>query len=210
MLTLFVLFQLRSVVAENLSAQGAPELSQVPNDGVDLAGMSRLLARQARPHERTRERGEMLVELLITTAILGIAVTAIFGTIWTSLRVADYHRKTVTADLVLRNFAEAMQQSTGTFQYVPCATLSGATAYPAYTPPAPNTSYVATITKIEYLNGYSATNEPTWQDSTAGCPSGGDKGLQRLGLKVDGPITDPNVRGVETVTIMKRNALGEQ
>ena len=188
-------------------------MGQVPHHGVDLAVMSRFLARPARPEEHTRERGEMLIELLITTAILGIAVTAIFGTIWTSLRVADYHRKTVTADLVLRNFAESMQQSTGRYQYIPCATLSGATAYPAYPEnPAtsPNPSYLATITKIEYLSGYSATNEPAWQDSTAGCPSGGDKGLQRLALKVDGPITDPNVRGVETVTIMKRNALGEQ
>jgi type II secretory pathway pseudopilin PulG len=198
------------VVAENISAQGAPELSQVRTDGVDLAVMSRLLARHARRDERTRESGEMLIELLITTAILGIAVVAVFGTIWTSLRVADYHRKTVTADLVLRNFAEAMQQSTGTFQYVPCATLSGPSAYPLYSTPAPNSSYLASVTKIEYLNGYSATNEPTWQDSTAGCPSGGDKGLQRLSLKVDGPITDPKIRGVESVTIMKRNALGEQ
>lgn len=185
-------------------------MGQVPLHGADLAVMSRFLARPARPEESTRERGEMLVELLITTAILGIAVVAVFGTIWTSLRVADYHRKTVTADLVLRNFAESMQQSTGTFQYVPCATLSGASAYATYSPPAPNSSYIATITKIEYLSGYTAANEPTWQDSTAGCPSGGDKGLQRLGLKVDGPITDPKVRGVESVTIMKRNALGEQ
>ncbi len=151
----------------------------------------------------------MLIELLITTAILGIAVVAIFGTIWTSLRVADYHRKTVTADVVLRNFAESLQQSTGTYQYVPCATVTGAKAYPAYFTPAPNSAYLATITKIEYLSGYSSTNEPTWTDSTAGCPAGGDKGVQRLSLKVDGPITDPKVRGVEKVTIIKRDARGE-
>lgn len=186
-------------------------MSQVPHRGVDLAVMSRFPARPARPDERTRERerGEMLIELLMTTAILGIAVVAVFGTIWTSLRVADYHRKTVTADLVLRNFAERMQESTGDYQYVPCATLSGADAYPAYDNPAPNTGYLATITKIEYLTGYSATDEPTWQDSTADCPSGGDQGLQRLGLKVDGPFADPKVRGIETVTIIKRDARGE-
>jgi type II secretory pathway pseudopilin PulG len=168
-----------------------------------------LLTRAPRLDDHPRERGEMLIELLITTAILGIAVVAIFGTIWTSLRVADYHRKTVTADLVLRNFAESMQQRTGTYQYVPCATLSGANAYPAYATPAPNSTYLATITKIEYLSGYSSTNEPTWTDSTAGCPPGGDQGVQRLSLKVDGPITDPKVRGVEKVTIIKRDARGE-
>ncbi|MGZ8805190.1 MAG: type IV pilus modification PilV family protein [Microbacterium sp.] len=171
--------------------------------------MSRFLRRDPRPDEHSRERGEMLVELLITTAILGIAVVAIFGTIWTSLRVADYHRKTTTADVVLRNYAESMQQSTGTFQYVECATLSGAGAYPLYSTPPPHSSYLASITKIEYLTGYSASNEPTWQNSTAGCPAGGDKGLQRLSLMVDGPITDPKVRGVEKVTIIKRDARGE-
>jgi type II secretory pathway pseudopilin PulG len=152
----------------------------------------------------------MLVELLITTAILGIAVVAVFGTIWTSLRVADYHRKTVTADVVLRNFAEELQQSTGANEYKPCATLTGASAYPTYESPAPNQNYIATITKLEYLTGYSGSSEPTWQDSTAGCPSGGDQGAQRLSLKVDGPITDPKVRGVERVTIIKRDARGEQ
>jgi type II secretory pathway pseudopilin PulG len=171
--------------------------------------MSRFPARPARPEEHTRERGEMLVELLVTVAILGIATVAVFGTIWTSLRVADYHRKTVTADLVLRNFAEKMQESTGAFQYKPCATLTGVNAYPGYSNPAPNSGYLATITKIEYLNGYTAASAPTWQDSTAGCPSGGDQGVQRLGLKVDGPIADPNIRGIETVTIIKRDARGE-
>ncbi len=172
--------------------------------------MSRFPARDARLHERTSERGELLVELLITTAILGIAVVAVFGTIWTSIRVADYHRKTVTADVVLRNFAESMQQSTGTFQYIPCAALSGSSSYPLYPTPAPYSTYLATITKVEYLTGYSAANAPTWQDSTSGCPSGGDQGVQRLSLKVDGPITDPELRGVETVTILKRDARGEQ
>jgi type II secretory pathway pseudopilin PulG len=171
--------------------------------------MSRFLARDARPRERTPERGELLIELLITTAILGIAVVAVFGTIWTSLRVADYHRKTVSAGIVLRNFAESMQQSSGTYAYVPCAKVTGSPTYPAFSPAAPNTSYLATITKIEYLTGYNASNQPTWQDSTTGCPSGGDQGAQRVALKVDGPITDPKVRGVETITIIKRDARGE-
>jgi type II secretory pathway pseudopilin PulG len=174
--------------------------------------MSRTSARHSRRHERrperASERGELLVELLVTVAILGIAVTAVFGTIWTSLRVADYHRKTTTADVVVRNFAEVLQESTGTYQYVPCATLSGATAYPVYTPPAPNASYIADITKIEYLDGF-ASNQPTWRDSSLGCPAGGDQGLQQITLKVDGPITDPKVRGVERVTMIKRDARGE-
>jgi type II secretory pathway pseudopilin PulG len=170
--------------------------------------MSIRSARGARPAEVRRESGESLVEILATVAILGIAMTAVFGTIWTSLRVADYHRKTVNADAVVRNFAESMQENTGTFAYIPCATLTGATKYPTYSPPSPNTDYEAVITKIEYLTGYSSS-QPTWQDSSAGCPSGGDQGAQRLTLRADGPTSAPQLRGVETLTIIKRDARGE-
>lgn len=170
--------------------------------------MSLPSARAARPVEGTSASGETLVELLITVAIMGIAMVAVFGTIWTSLRVADYHKKDVDADAVVRNFAESMQESTGTFAYVPCATLSGASAYPSYSPQAPNADYSAVITKIEYLTGNSSS-QPTWQDSSAGCPSGGDKGAQRITLRANGPLTSPDVRGTETLTIIKRDARGE-
>jgi type II secretory pathway pseudopilin PulG len=172
--------------------------------------MSRSRVRRARRGGGSPESGELLVELIITVAILGVGMVAVLGTIWTSLRVADYHRKTVNADVVVRNFAEVMQDTSGTYAYVPCATLSGADAYPAYEPPAPNDDYEATITKIEYLTGYSGADEPTWQDSTAGCPAGGDKGAQRLTLRAEGPIADPDVRGHESITLIKRDARGEQ
>jgi type II secretory pathway pseudopilin PulG len=162
-------------------------------------------AREASP-----ESGELLVELLVTVAILGIGMVAVLGTIWTSLRVSDYHRKTVNADVVVRNYAEAMQQTSGTYVYIPCATLTGSTAYPAYTPPAPNASYVTSVTKIEYLTGYTASNQPTWQDSTAGCPSGGDKGAQRLTLQASSPPSESNLTGREVITLIKRDARGEQ
>ena len=86
----------------------------------------------------------------------------------------------------------SMQQSTGHLPVHPVRDAHRRERVPACTrPPAPNTSYLATITKIEYLTGYSATNEPTWQDSTAGCPSGGDKGVQRLTLQGGRPDHGP-------------------
>jgi type II secretory pathway pseudopilin PulG len=168
-----------------------------------------LLSAYSARRDRSSEAGESLVELMITIAIMGVAMVAVLGGIWTSIRVADYHRKTANADVVLRNFAEVLQASSGAYQYIPCATLSGALAYPPYTPLAPNSGYAATITKIEYLTGYNASDQPTWQVSTSGCPAGGDRGAQRLTLKSDGPVSDPKVRGVETVTIVKRDARGE-
>jgi type II secretory pathway pseudopilin PulG len=170
--------------------------------------MSLSRAHRARAEDES-ESGELLVELLITIAILGMGIVAVLGTIWTSLRVADYQRKTVNADVVVRNFAEVMQQTAGDYEYIPCATLTGATAYPAYEPPEPSEDYETSITKIEYLTGYSAASAPTWQNSTAGCPAGGDQGAQRLTLQADGPTTDPDVRGRETLTLIKRDARGE-
>ena len=89
--------------------------------------MSLSRAHRARRGNRSPESGELLIELLVTVVILGVGMVAVLGTIWTSIRVADYHKKTVNADVVVRNFAEVMQQTSDTYAYIPCATLAGAT-----------------------------------------------------------------------------------
>ncbi len=150
------------------------------------------------------EAGDTLVELMITVAILGVSMVAILGGIWATLRSADYNSKSSSADTVLRAFAETMNEgrATDTYHYVPCTTAGGQVPYPTYTPAAPYDHYTATITKIRYLNGYSG-DEPVWSDT---CPAS-DGGLQELTLKVTGPDNVPEVRGTETVTIVKRDAL---
>ena len=134
------------------------------------------------------EAGDTLVELMITVAILGVAMVAILGGIWATLRSADYNSKSSSADTVLRAFAESMQQgsATDTYHYVACTTAGGQVTYPAYAPTAPYDHYAATITKIRYLNGYSGV-EPVWSDT---CPAT-DGGLQELTLKVTGPDNVP-------------------
>ncbi|MGZ4689024.1 MAG: type IV pilus modification PilV family protein [Acidimicrobiia bacterium] len=156
---------------------------------------------------RRAECGETLVELMITVAIMGLAMVAILGAIWTTLRIADYNSKTSSADVVLRTFAEALKQpdAANTFHYIPCTVAGAQVAYPQFVPDAPYTNYVATITKIQYLSGYNSSNEPTWVDS---CPAT-DLGLQRIQLKVTGPTTDPAVKGTETVTVVKRDATSD-
>jgi type II secretory pathway pseudopilin PulG len=150
------------------------------------------------------EDGETLLELLMTVAIIGIAFVAILGAIFTVIRVSDYHRKTTTADVILRNFAESMKQANGTYQYVPCSSAGATVSYAAYVPGTPYSNYTATITSIRYLAGYSS-GQPTW---TTTCPAT-DLGLQELTLKVSGPTTDPAVRGTESVVVIKRDARGE-
>jgi len=160
---------------------------------------------------RRSEAGETLIETLMTVAIMGIAFTAVFGAIWTSIRVADYASKTSKADTLVRAFAEDMKQRDGDAAYVPCTTAGGTVTYPAWTVPLeyrnPTSGvplYTATITKIQYLSGYS-NGVPQWSNT---CPAS-DLGAQQLTLSATGPVTDPTVRGTESVTITKRNATGD-
>lgn len=151
------------------------------------------------------EAGDTLVELMITVAILGLAMVAILGAIWTTLRVADFNSKTSSADSVLRTYAETMKQGdeTDTYHYVPCTVAGGQVTYaPPYEPAAPYEHYDATVAQVRYLTGYTAGNEPIWADT---CPAA-DLGLQELTLRVTGPDNDNTVKSTESVTIVKRNA----
>jgi hypothetical protein len=150
------------------------------------------------------ESGESLVELMITVAIMGLAMVAILGAIWTTIRVADFNSKTSSADTVLRTYAEAMKQpeTTDEFKYIPCTVLGAEVTYPAYVPTAPYEDYDASVTSVRYINGYSTENAPNWVDT---CPAT-DGGLQELTLRASGPNTDPEADSTETVTIVKRDA----
>jgi type II secretory pathway pseudopilin PulG len=154
----------------------------------------------------TREAGETLLEILMTIAIVAIAFVAIQGAIFTALRASDYHRKDTNASVILRNYAETMKASSGTYQYVPCAAAGGTVSYPAA--PASLTAdaagYTPRITQIRYLAN-DTTVTPTWQ---ATCPAT-DFGAQELTLRVDSPSGDPVTHAGETVTIIKRDARDE-
>jgi len=158
---------------------------------------------QALGGARRTEAGETLVEVLMTITIIGIAFVAVFGAIFTALRVSDYHRKTTTADVVLRNFAEVVKQPAGAYAYAPCTTAGAAVSYPAYSPAAPHADYTASVTKIRYLSGY-AGRTPTWSD-TCVVP---DLGVQELTLEAKSPA-DPAVQGDEQVVVLKRDATGD-
>jgi hypothetical protein len=140
----------------------------------------------------------------MTITVIGIAFVAVFGAIFTALRVSDYHRKTTSADVVLRNFAEAVKAPAGTYHYVPCPSAGATVGYPTYTPPAPHTGYTATVTQIRYLTGYT-DGAPTWSPT---CPFP-DLGAQELTLEAKSPDSDPAVRGDERVVIIKRDATGD-
>jgi type II secretory pathway pseudopilin PulG len=177
---------------------------------------SRLLRRSTSARSASSEAGETLIEVMVSMMILGISVVAILGALWVVSRTGDQNQKTSNAELVLRDFSDTLKgrgvtnigSTTYDATYKDCAALGTTGSYPTYTPPEPNEHYRATITKIEFLNGYSGT-APVWRAQSQGCPSGGDQGLERLTLRVQTPSGTTGPTADETTVIVKRNTTGE-
>jgi prepilin-type N-terminal cleavage/methylation domain-containing protein len=127
------------------------------------------------------ERGFTLIELIVTVAILGIAFTVFLGGMGTSILGADISRKTATADIVVRRFAESVKGEA----YTPCATTYGA-------PFSPPDGYAKALpAAIRYWNGMTYVDSP--------CPVP-ELGLQLVTLRV----ASNDGRDSETVEIVKR------
>jgi prepilin-type N-terminal cleavage/methylation domain-containing protein len=127
--------------------------------------------RRVGPQPRLGERGVTLVELLVTMTIVGIAFTALLGSLSAMFMNNDSHRKVSYAQTLLRRYAEQLQAAS----YVDCATTS-TSAYTAALAPVP-ASYAASLQSVTYWNGDSAA---TFNSNCAG----GDKGVQRITLRV--------------------------
>ena len=58
------------------------------------------------------DRGETLVEILLTVIIVGLTVTALVSSLATVSSAGNSQRNSVRADVVLRNYAEATKLAT--------------------------------------------------------------------------------------------------
>src|SRR5262245_26290216 len=77
----------------------------------------------SRLHWRS-DRGETLVEVLVSVMILGVAGVAIVSGLMMSVQASDSHRKQTTGGAYVRSFAEAIQDyvaTSGTNHYQGCA-----------------------------------------------------------------------------------------
>ncbi len=123
----------------------------------------RLLRRRRQPHDR----GESLIEALVTISILGIAVVALLGGILIGIQTSVMHRKQAQAQGELRSWAERIS----TDLYDACATPGN---FAGYVPPADLAGKVSgSVTAVQYWNGTAFVGS-----------CGADSGLQKVTLKV--------------------------
>lgn len=106
--------------------------------------------------------GETLVEVLMTVAIIGIALGALIGALTVSLSSSVEHRSLANIDTVLRSYAETIKydvQLQSSPWYVDCAgvTSSAYNGRGVTAPPGPTGWTQPYIVGIQYLNGSTAS-----------------------------------------------------
>jgi Tfp pilus assembly protein PilE len=144
----------------------------------------------------TDDRGESLVELLITIVIMGITVVAVMGGFLTSITMSDVHRKQATVGGLARDYAERVERFVSGTGYAACA---GTSAYAAGTVgfalPTDYSSYTAQVTSVRYWTAAS-----TWAVTCAS-----DQGLQQVTVQV----SSPDGRAAESAVIVVRRPCGQ-
>jgi type II secretory pathway pseudopilin PulG len=121
------------------------------------------------------ERGESLLELLITISILGIAVVAILTGLATAIRLSGAHRDQADAEVIVAAGAESLKQ----LEYAPCAS-----SYPLS-----HQSWSLTVTSVK-----------TWDGSAFGDPCSPAATLQLVTIRA----ASPDGESVETLDVVKR------
>ena len=138
------------------------------------------------------ERGETLVETMITVVLLAILTTGIISSLGTNIRVSDFDARLAGSEAVIRSYAQAWQRA----PYLPCTSSAnpyGTTVPDGFTAPS---SYTASlVSPVKVWNNTSGSSGPA---TFSNCPAT-DTGLQSLDLQVT------SSRGAsQTLTIMKR------
>jgi Tfp pilus assembly protein PilE len=138
------------------------------------------------------DRGETLVELLITIVIMGVTVVAVVGGLMTSIQMSDIHRKQATAGAAVRDYAETVDRYTGSTGYVACAPASAySPSTVGFTAPA---GYTASVASVRYWTG------AAW---TSACAS--DLGLQQVTVQV----ASDDARATESSVLVVRKPCGQ-
>ena len=136
---------------------------------------------------RRPERGETLIELLVSISIIGIAIIALVGGLATAIIASDAHREQADAGAVARNIAEAIKDTT-----VPL-NANGNYAAGIWSDVTVPSSVTVSVPPARCWNGDAdATPSSAWVD----CPN--NNGLQKITVTVTAKGAN------ESVTILKR------
>jgi len=147
--------------------------------------------------ERDAERGETLIEILITMIVMGIAVVALLAGLAATVRLGTHNSQVTHVRNSAQTYAEMLKAPVGALVYEPCGTYG--TLDQSF---LPNASYSARIKSVEYVTIVPDGNirdAATW-----GSACSVDKGLQRLVIEVK--VTSGGMSSIETVAIIKRDA----
>jgi hypothetical protein len=138
---------------------------------------------------RHDERGETLMEVMMTVTIVGIAIVGLVGSLAALLRFSGVDRSVTNSETALVSFVEGLKA----LPYEACggAQTPYSTSYQAALPSPPGFTlyaadaipsgtdlkgaYLVRLDSVQYWNG--ATSPAAFQST---CPAGGDPGLQQL------------------------------
>ena len=134
------------------------------------------------------ERGDTLVEVLMTIAILAVAFVGILAGLATAIRLSGIHRGQANADVVLTSAAESVKKQT----YVACpgVVLTSYTPTTGVTLPSGWSSSNVTVTAVQKWNGTSFQ---------ASCPAT-DQGLELVTITA----ATPDGKSTESIDVVKR------
>jgi type II secretory pathway pseudopilin PulG len=147
---------------------------------------------------RPTDRGETLIESLISLIIMGTVIAALLGGLASASELSASHRKDTTADSVLRAFTEAIK----TAPYVVAATTSSYTVATAQSNGfSPVTGYTPSVTQVRCLTSADASGNANTSSGTdfVACTSIMDQDVQLISAQVA-----YNSGALQTVTILKR------
>lgn len=130
-----------------------------------------------------QQSGETLVEVMMTVAIVSIAMASILAGIGASIRFSGTHRSSANAGLVVEAGAEAVKAWTG--GTATCATLTTATYAPA-------------LAALSLPPGWSASNVSI---TAATCVAVNGVTLPQVTVTA----TSPDGSAVESLTIVRRS-----
>ncbi|RNL62394.1 type II secretion system protein [Nocardioides marmoriginsengisoli] len=149
---------------------------------------------------RRDQRGETLVEVLVTVVILGLAGTAIMGAVALSARASDLNRKQATAGSYVRGVVETVQNYVAAGGYQTCGAAGVYATYLNNNPALVDLPPGYTLTQPAKVDTWDGTTS-TWSTCAS---AASDYGVQRVRFQLLKAGTDGRPDSVESLYVILR------